>query len=333
MSTDTHSWTDTGDRQLARSIFGTDEWPIVATMIANWMVKQGFEPGHIRSIELSVGAGVTIDLSGRSPIFVKAWPKGTDRQGLFAQLAVQRAMAAGGYPAPAVLTDLSALGPAVAVAMSFNRDGEPTDARIHVVCQHMARGLARFITRANGLRDTPGLPRRQLPDGEAVWPPPHNALFDFEATREGAEWIDRVAMDALAVMRSASSHTIVGHHDWSAKNMRMGPDGIAVLYDWDAVFLDREAFVLGSAAAHFPVTWELPVPETPTREQMAAFVQDYTQARGTALSRVELIETAAGATYARAYKARCEHSLDPKGMNWHGSSREDLRNNGPVYFG
>jgi hypothetical protein len=236
MSTDTHSWTDTGDRQLARSIFGTDEWDVAAEMIANRMVEQGFEPGHIRSIELSVGAGVTIDLPGRSPIFVKVWPKETDRQGLSAQLAVQRAMAADGYPAPAVLTDLSALGPAAAVAMSYNRDGDATDARTHVVCQRMAQGLARFITMADSLRDTPGLPWRRLPDG-TVWPPPHNALFDFEATRKGAEWIDRIAKDALAVMRSAGSHIIVGHHDWSAKNMRMGLDGIAVLYDWDAVFL------------------------------------------------------------------------------------------------
>jgi hypothetical protein len=127
MSTDTRGWTDAGDRQLARSIFGTDEWDVVAAMIADWTVMQGFEPAHVRSIELSVGAGLTIDLPGRSPIFVKAWQKGTDRQGLSAQLAVQRAMAADGYPAPAVLTGLSALGPAMAVAMSYNRDGEPTE--------------------------------------------------------------------------------------------------------------------------------------------------------------------------------------------------------------
>jgi hypothetical protein len=30
------NWTDTGDRQLARSIFGTDEWEIVAGMILDW---------------------------------------------------------------------------------------------------------------------------------------------------------------------------------------------------------------------------------------------------------------------------------------------------------
>lgn len=57
MSTDTHGWTDAGDRLLARSIFGTDEWDVAAEMIGNWTVMQGFEPGHIRSIELSVGAG------------------------------------------------------------------------------------------------------------------------------------------------------------------------------------------------------------------------------------------------------------------------------------
>jgi hypothetical protein len=327
------NWTDVGDRQLARSVFGTDEWEIAEGMIIDWTMVQGFGQGRIRSIELSVAAAVTVDLPGRSPILVKAWAGGTDRHALSAQLAVQRAMAANGYPAPTVLTGLSTLGPALAVAMSYNRDGEPTDARIPRVREHMARGLAQFTVEADSYREAPGLPRRCLPIGKAIWPPPHNALFDFEATSKGAEWIDSAAKDALAVMRKASSRIVVGHHDWSAKNMRMGPDGIAVLYDWDAVFLDREAFVLGSAAAHFPVTWELPVPETPTIEQVAVFIEAYARARGSGLSRSELTETAAGATYARAYKARCEHALDPEGVNWRGSSREDLRNNGQFDLG
>ena len=74
-------------------------------------------------------------------------------------------------------------------------------------------------------------------------------------------------------MRNAKSRIVVGHHDWSAKNMRMGAGRIAVLYDWDAVFVDREAFVLGTAAAHFPVTWKLPVPETPSVDEVRAFVR------------------------------------------------------------
>ena len=114
--------------------------------------------------------------------------------------------------------------------------------------------------------------------------------------------------------------------------MRMGADEIAVLYDWDAVFLDREAFVVGSAAAHFPVTWELEVPETPTPSEVVAFVREYEQARGAAFTRSELIEVEAAATYARAYKARCEHAIDLEGVRWRGSSRESLRDNGPFRF-
>ena len=58
------------------------------------------------------------------------------------------------------------------------------------------------------------------------------------------------------------------------------------------------------------------------------FVGDYSAARGRNLTREERVETAAGVTYARAYKARCEHALDPKGESWSGSSREDLQNHG-----
>jgi hypothetical protein len=47
------------------------------------------------------------------------------------------------------------------------------------------------------------------------------------------------------------------------------------------------------------------------------------------LTRAEIAEVEAAATYARAYKARCEHALDAQGMRWQGSSRESLKRNGP----
>jgi hypothetical protein len=107
---------------------------------------------------------------------------------------------------------------------------------------------------------------------------------------------------------------------------------ICVVYDWDAVFLHREAFILGSAAANFPITWELDVPETPAIGEVMAFVREYEQARGTPLTQSELTEVEAGATYARAYKARCEHAIDPGSLCWRGSSRESLEANGPFRF-
>ena len=325
-------WLDAADRQLSRSIFGTDDRGAVERMVLDWAARQGLGHGTIKSIEISVGAAITIAQSEGSLLFVKAWPGSVEVTSLSAQLAVQDAMAARGYPAPAVLTKLSPLGPCWVVTMAYKADGVPTDVRTVGVRRNMAWGLARFIAVAADCRDMPNLPRRQLPVGQSIWPTPHNILLDFDTTRRGAEWIDEIARAALVSMRNAKSRIVVGHHDWSAKNMRMGADGIAVLYDWDAVFVDREAFVLGTAAAHFPVTWKLPVPETPSVDEVRAFVRDYEQARRSNLTASELAETAAGATYARAYKARCEHALEPSAVHWHGSSRESLQNHGPFRF-
>jgi hypothetical protein len=326
------NWKDAEERLLARSIFGTDDPEVAASMILEWMDREGLSRGRVAAIELSVGAAVRIDRSDHSTIFVKIWPAGTDTRALSAQMALQGKMAASGFPAPAVLTGLSALGPGWAAAMEHHRAGIPTDVRIPGVRRQMAAGLARFVSGAEAFRDLEELPRRSLPIAGAVWPKPHSALFDFAATARGAEWIDDLARAALASMRAARSRVVVSHDDWNAKNMRMGPDGIAVVYDWDAVFLNHETLALGSAAAHFPMTWELDVPETPGIDEVAAFVREYQQARGVTFTVSELAEVAASATYARAYKARCEHAIDPTAARWHGSSRESLEINGPFKF-
>jgi hypothetical protein len=325
-------WSDPEDRLLARSVFGTDDLGTVRGMILDWVGGQGFGRAHVTAIELSVGAAVTVTLADHSKVCVKVWPGTTDARSLAAQMEVQAAMAARGFPAPAMLTSLSALGPGWAVGMAYDRAGVPTDARVPGVRHAMAKGLARFVAEAEACRGVDGLPQKPLPAEDAIWPKPHNVLFDLKATAQGAEWIDEVAGPALRAMRSARSPIVVGHGDWSAKNMRMGRSGIAVLYDWDSVFLDREAFVVGSAAAHFPVTWELDVPETPSVCEVVAFVREYEEARGTPFTRSELAEIAAAATYARAYKARCEHAIDLEAARWRGSSREGLKRDGPFQF-
>ena len=112
----------------------------------------------------------------------------------------------------------------------------------------------------------------------------------------------------------------------------MGPDGIAVLYDWDSVFLDREAFVVGNAAANFRITSELDVPTVPAVRRGRRL---RARVRGGARHPVHPVGAgrgAAGATYLRAYAARCEHAIDPEGARWRGSSREGLERDGPFRF-
>jgi len=299
-------------------------------MIRAWARTRGFGDGRVNSVELSVGAAVTLQLA-TDEVFVKVWSGEADPKALSAQLQVQAGLAACGFPAPRVLTELSPLGPGWAAAMEYKRDGVATDVRVPGVRRAMAAGLLQFVRLSESYRDIEGLPHRLLP--ERIWPRPHNALFDFEATAQGAEWIDDIARTALAVMRSATSRIVVGHLDWSAKNMRMGPQGIAVVYDWDSVFLDRETFVLGGAAAHYPMTWELDVSGVPDAREVMAFVQEYEEARGQAFGGTELEEVAASATYLRAYTARCEHAGDPGGAGWNGSSRQSLKDHGAFRFG
>lgn len=325
-------WSDAADRVLARSVFGTDDAAAAERAVLDWAAQQGFGRGRVEGIVLSVGAGATVSLPGGSRIFVKVWPGRMARDRLSAQMAVQGALAGHGFPAPGVLTEVSALGPGWAVAMAYNRAGMSTDVRVPGVRRAMAAGLAGFLAEAEAVRGVDGLPLMELPTDEAIWPEPHNALFDFPSTMRGAEWIDEIARTLLVTLRSAESRMVVGHCDWSGNNMRMGPHGIAVLYDWDSVFRDRETFIVGHAAAHFPVNWDLDVPEVPTPDEMHGFIHEYAAARGCAFTTAELEELSARATYSRAYKARCEHAIDPGGQRWPNSSRERLRTHGPYCF-
>lgn len=58
----------------------------------------------------------------------------------------------------------------------------------------------------------------QLAPG-ALWPKPHSKLFDFEATRAGADEIDALGAVALRHM-TAAGRLVLGHCDWRAEHVR-----------------------------------------------------------------------------------------------------------------
>jgi hypothetical protein len=88
--------------------------------------------------------------------------------------------------------------------------------------------------------------------------------------------------------------------------------------------LENECVLVGSAAAHFPVTWYLSVRLTPTPEEVAQFVREYEDARRVSFTPAEHRQIAAAATYVIAYTARCEHAIDLQGKYYAGSFREAL---------
>ena len=108
--------------------------------------------------------------------------------------------------------------------------GAQEDAIRPALRRAMATLLARLVALAESFRDLPGLPRHGYPAG-GRWDGAHNALFDFDATSTGAEWIDEIGAASAAAARAGSGRVVLGHRDWRVQNMRFANDDVSVVYD------------------------------------------------------------------------------------------------------
>ena len=215
---------------------------------------------------------------------------------------VQAALADAGLGAPRPLGRRG-----LAVREEWLDEGTFRDAHERAVRTAMAQALARFhaTATATGVR-----PRRPFlrPLG-ALWPKPHNVLFDFEATAKGAEWIDEIGWAAREV--PGAGVEVVGHTDWAAKHLRFDDHlNVTAMYDWDSVTTDLEPRFVGTAAGSFTYTEELgeTVSLWPTADESLAFIADYEAARVTPFTKEERHATRAACVYLRAYAARCQHA-------------------------
>ncbi|WP_151759396.1 hypothetical protein [Dictyobacter vulcani] len=158
-----------------------------------------------------------------------------------------------------------------------------------------------------------------------LWGRPHSNIFDFEATTQGAEWIDELNRAARAIMDHGAGQLLLGHVDWSAKHIRYLGQRAHVVYDWDSLNLNKEPVLVAHAAMTFTYIPFLPdVADSPTREESLAFIADYEVARGSAFSAAERQTLGAAMTSTMAYGARCEHSLAPTERNYPAGSRRAI---------
>ena len=275
-------------------------------------------------VEISTGAAFGLTLGEGRRVFLKAWSPATPAALLRDAHTAQAFLAARGYPCAAVLVGPRPFGAGHAAIHEYRDDGDRADANDPPVRRGMAAALARLVVLAAPLRDLEGLPR-WIPPRDALWGAPHNALFDFEATRRGAAWIERIAEASREVLLAAEAPMVVVHRDWSARNMRFGRGGeVSVVYDWDSLAVGPEAALVGKTAIAFPMTWYGEPEPYPSPDAAAAFVRDYETARGGRFGAGERVVVAAAATYALTYTARCEHARDPAGEPAAGSARRAL---------
>ncbi len=285
--------------RVERSIFGTEDpeeiWRLVRERCP--------EAEECFAFEVSVGASLGLRLRDASRVALKVHRQ-LEPSFLDAVQRVQAHLWSHGFPCP---RPLGRRGDAT--LEEWRDDGDVRDAHEPAVRTAMADALAELVRLTAELGDVPGLSRRFFQDAEALWPIPHNVLFDFEATASGAEWIDDIARAVTPACRAPVGRRMIGHGDWSVKHFRF--DGLrpTVIYDWDSLNTDREPVFAGIAAGTFTYTEAIPVALWPTADEAAAFIAAYEAARGEPFGGEERAVAEAWATFVRAYSARCEHAV------------------------
>ena len=219
---------------ITQSIFGTTSIRKIAALLDSYCNQQ-FEQEIIACLfaHLSVGATFVVHLDSGQQIVLKAYGDRHPLPALLASFCIQQLLAQTGFPCPDVLSLPKSVEETILTAQSVHLDPYaqaiaagtftpeqlcsrlPSTAHIR---RTMAQQLAALIQQCKSyaLQDLPEW--MELSTAE-LWHTPHNALFDFEGTQQGAEWIDNIACQAKQQLCAATGSLVVGHSDWSLQNV------------------------------------------------------------------------------------------------------------------
>lgn len=320
--------TDPTDQILVQSIFGTVDPQQIGQQIADLCrasLDQEISICEFWEVSVSFTIGLRLT-SGQRTVAKFRSSDNITLPTLQAVCQVQEYLANCGFPAPQIILPPLQQGNTFASIETLLDEGENCDAHDPIVRRAMATGLAQQIQLAQSLVSLPNLPLSRLQSTQ-LWEKPHNALFDFERTCEGAEWIDLIAERTKAEYSNVNYPLRIGHMDWSVKNMRFHNGRLSAVYDWDSLRLENELVILGNTLKGFLTTWYVNVESiVPTPEEVNLFIQDYEFAREQTFTPSEQQKIRAAFLYSMAYTARCEHAIDPSGEQIRGSFREALQN-------
>jgi hypothetical protein len=299
---------------LERRIFGsTDPVRIAQRVEAFCVEKLGASVVDCLFWKSSMASVSGVALADGRRAVIKAHPPSVAQSRLAAVHRVQRFLAERGFPCPEPIAGPLPIEYGYALVEEFIDKGIMVDAHDPAIRRAMAETLAQLTTLTHEMGPLPELaPSLPVDDAAgALWPTPHNAMFDFEATTVGAEWIDELARAARRIMRGDSTPLVIGHMDWKTEHFRWIGQTPSVIHDWDSLTYIREAALVGGAAATYTTTWDMPVSLSPHPEEAQAFVIEYESARGVPFTTAEYETILAHETFTRTYGARCEHSLAP----------------------
>jgi hypothetical protein len=301
-----HAW----EPGVERAIFDTGHPDTIAQRIEDLVAERFVAVDHALFYRPGAGVVAALALVDGSEIVVKVHRWNVTLERLVAVQRVQALLADAGLPAPRPLMDPCPLGKGIATAEEM-LSGQSADAGHRSVRKAIAVALHRFIRATTDISviEALGAPLVLRPLDAPLWPEPHEVRLDFEATADGAEWIDDLAMAARQRLQAAGDDVVVGHFDWRVENLGFAGRRVVAIYDWDSVCVAPEAVVVGNTAAQFTVDWSRGEPDPlPSLGEMRSFVDDYEQARGRRFSSSEWEQLDAANLALCTYGARCQHS-------------------------
>jgi hypothetical protein len=318
------------------AVFGTSDPDGIAEIVASFCrTHLGAAPAGGLFYLASAGCVVGLRLETGEDIVLKAYQARWESPFLQAVQAVQAYAAAEGFPcARPLLAPANLSGrPNLAVVEAWWPDPGMRAVRTAEGRRLSASGLAALVRQSAALGSPSALAEHPLNSvGGSLYPEPHSPLFDFDASADGAGWIDELAGQAARLRNSDPTPPVVAHTDWSARNVRLGEERLLAIYDWDSVALTPESTAVGQAAATWCVTSEPGGSTFPALDEVVAYLEDYEAATESRFSPAQWRAAGAAAAWVLAYTARCEHSLSATGQarpHQHGA-RDRLAEDGPA---
>lgn len=314
---------------LDEAIFGSSDPRVVAA----WFEHAAAQLGAPILVPLFYRAGtgrvLGATLADGRCVVLKALRRGARLSRIAACARVRAVLSAEGFPCSALLCAPRELGPALLVAEALDERGAPADGHDPAVLREMAATLARLVALTRG--------RPELSEGlgpawfsavprERALPASHSPRYDFEATAEGAGWIEELAREARALADEDDSPKVVGHFDWRAEHLRFEAGRVVTSFDWDSLHLERESVMVGAAAHAFTADASRPErTQAPSDGEMLLFLAAYEEARGAPFTAVQRRTARRSCLFSLAYTARTCHAESPDREGGPGDFRATLR--------
>ena len=263
-----------------------------------------------RLCTVSAGVVCALELMDRRVVVVKLHPARTDQAVLDAMHRVQVHLGRNGFPCPAPLCSAAPIGDRLATIDAWLDDGGNDFGE--GAMQASASGLARTVELARSL-DLVGafVPATMARRRGVAYPDPHSPIFDFTRPDPRVAFIDRLNDRAIAVIDALDAEQVVIHGDWSARNVRFGPEGLRGAYDWDSLIALPECIGVGIAAATWRSFGEGHDAIAPDLDEALAYLAAYEGAAERPFSGAEHHAAIAQVVHTLCYTARCEVSLGP----------------------